>query len=286
MFSIITMASSTTKPVEMVSAISVRLLIEKPARYITPKVPTSESGTATLGISVAVLLRRKTKITATTRTMASISSACMSCTDARIVTVRSVSTCTSSEAGSVSLSCGSRAWMRSTVSITLAPGWRLMLRITPARTPLSGVPAQAARRVFSASSTVSATSDRRTGLPFLNAMMRLRYSCADWSWSLASMVDARSGPSKPPLAAFTLAAAIALRTSSSVIPSPTSAVGLAWMRTAGRRPPAMATRPTPLTCESLGARRFSTRSFTRITGSEGELMASVSTGASAGLTLL
>ena len=32
MFSIITIASSTTKPVEIVSAISVRLLIEKPAR--------------------------------------------------------------------------------------------------------------------------------------------------------------------------------------------------------------------------------------------------------------
>ena len=32
MFSSMTMASSTTKPVAMVSAISVRLLIEKPAR--------------------------------------------------------------------------------------------------------------------------------------------------------------------------------------------------------------------------------------------------------------
>ena len=53
MFSIITIASSTTKPVAMVSAISVRLLIEKPARYMTPKVPTSDSGTATLGMSVA-----------------------------------------------------------------------------------------------------------------------------------------------------------------------------------------------------------------------------------------
>ncbi len=53
MFSIITIASSTTKPVAMVSAISVRLLIEKPARYITPNVPTSDSGTATLGMTVA-----------------------------------------------------------------------------------------------------------------------------------------------------------------------------------------------------------------------------------------
>jgi hypothetical protein len=35
MFSIMTIASSTTKPVAIVSAISVRLLIENPARYMT-----------------------------------------------------------------------------------------------------------------------------------------------------------------------------------------------------------------------------------------------------------
>ena len=86
------------------------------------------------------------------------------------------------------------------------------------------------------------------------------------------MAEARSGPSKPPLGCLTLAAVMALRTSSSVMPSPASAVGLAWMRTAGRRP-GNGHQPTPLTCEILGARRFSTRSFTRITGSEGEVMA-------------
>ena len=53
MFSIITMASSTTKPVEMVSAISVRLLMLKPNMYIAAKVPTSESGTATPAMNVA-----------------------------------------------------------------------------------------------------------------------------------------------------------------------------------------------------------------------------------------
>jgi len=58
MFSITTIASSTTKPVAIVSAISVRLLIENPTRYITPNVPTSDSGTATLGMSVAGTLRR------------------------------------------------------------------------------------------------------------------------------------------------------------------------------------------------------------------------------------
>ena len=43
-FSRTTIASSTTKPVAIVSAISVKLLIEKPARYMTPKVPTSDTG--------------------------------------------------------------------------------------------------------------------------------------------------------------------------------------------------------------------------------------------------
>ena len=58
MFSITTMASSTTKPVAMVRAISVRLLIEKSRNPITAKVPTSDSGTATPGIMVAGTLRR------------------------------------------------------------------------------------------------------------------------------------------------------------------------------------------------------------------------------------
>ena len=53
MFSIMTMASSTTKPVEIVSAISVRLFKLKFSMYMTANVPTSDSGTATLGITVA-----------------------------------------------------------------------------------------------------------------------------------------------------------------------------------------------------------------------------------------
>ena len=61
MFSITTMASSTTKPLAMASAISERLSSEKPHRYITAQVPISETGTATAGIKVARPLRRKTK---------------------------------------------------------------------------------------------------------------------------------------------------------------------------------------------------------------------------------
>ena len=61
MFSIMTMASSTTKPVEIVSAIRVRLFRLYPSRYITPNVPTSESGTATLGITVAREIAQENK---------------------------------------------------------------------------------------------------------------------------------------------------------------------------------------------------------------------------------
>src|ERR1700747_3466697 len=99
MFSIITIASSTTKPVEMVSAIKVKLLRLYPSRYITPKVPTRESGTATLGMIVADKVRRNKKITMTTSATVSTKVNCTSLTEARMVAVRSVSTETSIEAG-------------------------------------------------------------------------------------------------------------------------------------------------------------------------------------------
>ena len=46
-FSIITMASSTTKPTETASAISERLSIENPIAHIAAQVPASDSGTVT-----------------------------------------------------------------------------------------------------------------------------------------------------------------------------------------------------------------------------------------------
>ena len=63
MFSSTTMASSTTKPVEIVSAISDRLSRLKPSRYITPNEPMIEVGTATLGIAAARTLRKKANTT-------------------------------------------------------------------------------------------------------------------------------------------------------------------------------------------------------------------------------
>lgn len=158
MFSIMTMASSTTKPVAMVSAIRVRLLMLKPARYMMPNVPISDSGTTTLGITVAVRLRRNRNVTSTTSPTASSISNCTSATESRMVWVRSATTTRSSVAGIAARSCGSKAWMQSTTSITLAPGWRCTF------SRMAGLsPTQAAWRMSSAPCTARATSDRRSG---------------------------------------------------------------------------------------------------------------------------
>ena len=59
MFSIITIASSTTKPVPMVSAISEGCRARSPQNHITQKVAISESGSATPAMMVARMVRRK-----------------------------------------------------------------------------------------------------------------------------------------------------------------------------------------------------------------------------------
>ena len=124
MFSIMTMASSTTKPVAIVSAIKDRLSRLKLSRYIAPSVPMSDSGTDRLGMTVPGIVRRNTKITMTTRTIASASSNSTSATEARMVTVRSLSTPTSTAEGRVDSMRGNSALMRSTTSMMLAPGCR------------------------------------------------------------------------------------------------------------------------------------------------------------------
>ena len=115
MFSIITMASSTTKPVEIVSAIRERLSRLKPMSFITPKVPMIVTGSATLGITVAQNFRRKTKITITTRAMVSSKVNCTSEIEARMVSVRSPKMESFTDDGSVARKRGSNAFTRSTV---------------------------------------------------------------------------------------------------------------------------------------------------------------------------
>ena len=54
------MASSTKKPMANVSAIKVKLLMEKLSMYIAVAVSRSDSGSATAGIRVSVARPRKT----------------------------------------------------------------------------------------------------------------------------------------------------------------------------------------------------------------------------------
>ena len=78
MFSIMTMASSTTKPVPMVSAISDRLSRLKPQNHITAKVAISETGSATPAMMVARQERRNSSTTSTTSPTLSTSVNCTS----------------------------------------------------------------------------------------------------------------------------------------------------------------------------------------------------------------
>src|SRR5258707_12955839 len=77
-----------------------------------------------------------------------------------------------------------------------------------------------------------------------------------------------------------------MRTSSRLMPYEESAVGFAWMRTAGFWPPLMLTSPTPGNCEIFCASRVSAKSSTCARGKVFDVSARVRMGASAGLDLL
>jgi len=87
-------------------------------------VPISETGTATLGISTARALRRNANTTRITRQIAMSSVTSTSCSEARIVVVRSIIIRTLMPCGIDASSAGSDAVMRSTVSMMFALGWR------------------------------------------------------------------------------------------------------------------------------------------------------------------
>ncbi|MNQ70913.1 hypothetical protein D3C85_855660 [compost metagenome] len=121
MFSSTTMASSTTRPVAMISAISDRLFSEKPSRCMAAKLPTSDTGTASAGISAARQRPRKASTTRITRPTAISRVRSASCRVARMVGERSIATSSATRAGSTARSAGSSARMRSMVSMMLAP---------------------------------------------------------------------------------------------------------------------------------------------------------------------
>ncbi len=160
MFSIMTMASSITKPVPIVSAISDRLSREKPQNHITAKVAMSDSGSATPAMIVARTERRKMNTTITTRATLSTSVNWTSRTDARIVPVRSCTTVSEMPFGIARCRRGSSWPMRRTVSMTFAPGWRCTSMMT-AGMPLNQPPTFS----FSSPSMTFATSLSMTGEP-------------------------------------------------------------------------------------------------------------------------
>ncbi|MCY1415875.1 hypothetical protein D9M71_313710 [compost metagenome] len=130
MFSSTTMASSTTRPVARISAINDRLLRENPHRYMTAKVPTSDTGTARVGISDARRLPRNRNTTRITRATAIIKVISASCRVALITGERSIATLSLTLAGSTASSAGSCALICATVSMMLAPAWRLITSST------------------------------------------------------------------------------------------------------------------------------------------------------------
>ncbi len=173
MFSIMTMASSTTKPTEIASAISERLSIEKPASHMPAQVPASASGTDMPAAMVGITRRRKANTTTMTSTAVASSVHCMSCTLARMVLVRSTRVEISTPAGIHCFSSGISAFTRSTVSITLASPC-LVIWISTAGCLLN----QAIERLLRTESSTSATSESRTKLPFALLIMMLRNSSA------------------------------------------------------------------------------------------------------------
>jgi hypothetical protein len=107
MFSIITIASSTTKPVPIVSAIRDRLSRLKPQNHMTPKVAISDSGKATPAMIVARIVRKKTSTTMTTSAMLRSRVNWTSWIEARMVVVLSCTTVSAAPAGTERCSRGS-----------------------------------------------------------------------------------------------------------------------------------------------------------------------------------
>ncbi|OIQ65394.1 hypothetical protein GALL_530470 [mine drainage metagenome] len=111
-------------------------------------------------MSVARQSRRNSHTTPTTSSTASSRVFSTSCSDARMVVVRSDMMRTSIAAGIEASSCGSAAFTPSTAVMMLAPGWRKMMSST-ACSPL----ARPMFWLFCKPSNTLATWSRRIGAP-------------------------------------------------------------------------------------------------------------------------
>ena len=231
---------------------------------------------------VAGTLRRNTKITATTSATDSINSNSTSCTEARMVVVRSVSTATSSAAGSAALRLGSNCLMR--IDDRDDIGARLALDIEDDRRRLCS-PTRQAWCFRRCPVTVGDIRQPHRRAVFIGDDDIVIFVGA---FELVVGVDG-VGAHRPVETAFGRIDIGVADGGAQIVDI--EAVGgqrlrdWRWMRTAGRWPPEMLTRPTPGNCEIFCARRVSARSSTCVSGSVLEVTASVRTGASAGLTL-
>ena len=124
-------------------------------------VPTSETGTATMGTKAARPLRKNISTTKITNNTAKTKVYPASFIDARMLLVRSMATLKSTAAGIEAFKLGNTSLMRATVSIMLAPASRLITTNT-AGLPLS----KPAVRMSSTPSDNCATSRMATAAPF------------------------------------------------------------------------------------------------------------------------
>jgi hypothetical protein len=226
MFSITTMASSTTKPVAMVSAIRVRLLMLKPARYMPAKVPTSDSGMAMLGMSVARTAQEQEDHRHHQRD--GQQQLVAHAVDRGANGERAVAQHLELDGGrQLAASCGSKAWMRSTVAMTLAPGWRCTFTIRagvigPGRELGVLGPVTTCRDVLQA---------QRSAIAIAQYQLAVLLGAAQ----LVVGVQGRGaqGPSTLPLGVLTLALTMAVRTSFEIEAVGGQARGFNCTRTAG-----------------------------------------------------
>src|SRR5208283_6168061 len=107
---------------------------------ITPRVESSDNGTAKLGITVAHKVRKNKKMTMITRHTVSIIVNCTSWTAARITNERSETRSILTEGGIDSLRRGIHLLIVSTSWIVLAPAWRWIARpsagVSPYHAPM------------------------------------------------------------------------------------------------------------------------------------------------------
>ena len=165
MFSMTTMASSTTMPVASTMAKSVKVLIENPSRWTKANAPMSETGSVSAGMSVARQLCRNRNITRTTSRIASPSVLITSRIDSSTTVVVSNAMRYSSPAGndlaSLAISAATPAFTSSALAVGRA--------ITP-KPSASTAWNRSSDEYVSAPSSARPTSLRRTRVPSVPAL--------------------------------------------------------------------------------------------------------------------